>query len=284
MAGRDSMRLDEARTLLKVTATDEIEAVKSAYRKLAFSLHPDLHPDDPGAKRKFQRLNEAYLLLRHYLANRDTAGPGPGKATAGPGRPQPGPGRTAGRPAGPQAGPAGTADSGADQARRERQARQAYTQASRQNADAGFFFRREEVLQDLLKDPFARQVFEDIYRQVKNAPQKGPVRAKGPRKVSFHWGERAVSFDLSKGFWPALKEYLRKQLDDEQTIHLPSTSLFPGTRIRVGIRHGLGNAKPIMVEVVLPPDFVVGRPIRLKDMGRRIGPMRGDLYLRLLAK
>jgi len=77
---------------------------------------------------------------------------------------------------------------------------------------------------------------------------------------------------------------LNKQLDDEQTVHLPSSSLQPGTRIRVGIRHGLGNPKPTMVEVTLPPDFVVGRPIRLKGMGRRIGPMRGDLYLRLLAK
>ena len=77
---------------------------------------------------------------------------------------------------------------------------------------------------------------------------------------------------------------LRSQLDDEQTVHLPSASLLPGTRIRVGIRHGLGNAKPTMVEITLPPDFVVGRPIRLKGLGRRLGPWRGDLYLRFLAR
>lgn len=276
MAGQDAMRLDEARALLGVSPADELEAVKSAYRKLAFNLHPDLHPDDPGAKRKFQRLNEAYLLLRHFLANRDrTPGPGPEKPQGPAAGPRARAKTSQDGPAGPRAG----------QTQRERQARQAYTQASGQNADAGFYFRREEVLQDLLKDPFARQVFEDIYRQVKNsAPPRGPVKAKGQRKVSFHWGDKAVSLDISKGFFGSLKDYFKKQLDDEQTVHLPSTSLLPGTRIRVGIRHGLGNAKPTMVEVTLPPDFVVGRPLRLKGMGRRIGPMRGDLYLRLLAK
>ncbi|MHC1789199.1 J domain-containing protein [Solidesulfovibrio sp.] len=286
MASQDSMRLDQARALLGVSSADGIESVKSAYRKLAFKLHPDLHPDDPAAKRKFQRLNEAYLLLRHFLADREPR-PGSGPAaeeqtqTAGPRRPG-GPAdqakARASRP-GPPPGP----DPGA--AHSQRKAKQAYTKASQENADAGFYFHREEVLQDLLKDPFARQVFEDIYRQVKNgAPRQKRVAAKGPREVSFSWGDKAVSIDMSKGFIESLKDYFRKQLDDEQTVHLPSTSLLPGTRIRVGIRHGLGNAKPTMVEVTLPTDFVVGRPIRLKGMGRRIGPMRGDLYLRLLAK
>jgi molecular chaperone DnaJ len=252
-----------------VSPSDGIEEIKSAYRKLAFTLHPDLHPDDPGAKRKFQRLNEAYLLLRHFLANRDQEGPGPGPSPGPKAKPSP----EASASAGPQPG----------QAHRERQRQEAYTQASRQNANAGFYFRREEVLQDLLKDPFARQVFQDIYRQVKqSAPRK--VSAKGPRQVSVHWGDRAITFDVTKGFWASLKSYLRKQLDDEQTVHLPVSSLAPGTRIRVGVRHGLGNPKPTMVDITLPPDFVVGRPIRLRGMGRRIGPMRGDLYLRLLAK
>lgn len=274
MASADSMRLDEARALLGVSATDALETVKSAYRKLAFSLHPDLHPDDPGAKRKFQRVNEAYLLLRSFYANHDRDSGPDAQSQSGPR-----PGYTA------QSGP--SPGSGPGHARRERQARAAYTQASRQNADAGFYFHREEVLKDLLKDPFARQVFKDIYQQVRGkstTADTGPVKVKGPRKVSLQWGDKALSLDITKGLWGSLKGYFQKQLDDEQTVHLPTSSLFPGTRIRVGIRHGLGNAKPTMVEVTLPPDFVVGRPIRLKGMGRRIGPMRGDLYLRLLAK
>jgi molecular chaperone DnaJ len=287
MGGQDSMRLDQARALLGVSSRDGIEAVKSAYRKLAFKLHPDLHPDDPAAKRKFQRLNEAYLLLRHYLADRDGA-PGPGTAAEETGsaghRASPGPGHArASRPGPPPPPPPPGPEPGA--AHSQRKAKQAYTKASKANAETGFYFRREEVLQDLLKDPFARQVFEDIYRQVKSNPQRPKkVAAKGAREVSFRWGDSAVSFDMSKGILGNLKEYFKKQLDDEQTVHLPSSSLLPGTRIRVGIRHGLGAAKPTMVEVTLPPDFVVGRPIRLKGMGRRIGPMRGDLYLRLLAK
>jgi molecular chaperone DnaJ len=279
MGGQTSMRLDEARRLLGVSSAAGIEDVKSTYRKLAFSLHPDLHPDDPSAKRKFQRLNEAYLLLRHFLANRDRdTGPDPD--------PTPPPGPSAKARTGAQEPPGAASGPTPGQAHRERQRRAAYSQASRQNANAGFYFRREEVLQDLLKDPFARQVFQDIYQQVRRgaSPGPGPVTAKGPRNLSFHWGTKGVSLDLSKGFWQSLKGYLKKQLDDEQTVHLPVSSLFPGTRIRVGVRHGLGNAKPTMVEVTLPPDFVVGRPIRLKGMGRRIGPMHGDLYLRLLAK
>ena len=37
--------------------------VKKAYIKRAKQFHPDLHPDDPKAKAKFQALNEAYEVL-----------------------------------------------------------------------------------------------------------------------------------------------------------------------------------------------------------------------------
>ncbi len=37
--------------------------VRSAYRKRAKQFHPDLHPDDPKAKAKFQALTEAYEVL-----------------------------------------------------------------------------------------------------------------------------------------------------------------------------------------------------------------------------
>lgn len=44
----------------KDTPQDEI---KSAYRKRSKQFHPDLHPNDPKAKAKFQMLNEAYDVL-----------------------------------------------------------------------------------------------------------------------------------------------------------------------------------------------------------------------------
>jgi len=37
--------------------------VKKAYLKRAKQFHPDLHPDDPKAKAKFQALNEAYSVI-----------------------------------------------------------------------------------------------------------------------------------------------------------------------------------------------------------------------------
>lgn len=68
----------------KDTPQDEI---KAAYRKRSKQFHPDLHPDDPKAKAKFQLLNEAYAVLSdpekrakydQYGANWDKMGQGCG--------------------------------------------------------------------------------------------------------------------------------------------------------------------------------------------------------------
>ena len=39
------------------------DEVRAAYRKRAKQFHPDLHPNDPKAKAKFQALNEAYEVI-----------------------------------------------------------------------------------------------------------------------------------------------------------------------------------------------------------------------------
>lgn len=39
------------------------DQLRTAYRKRAKQFHPDLHPNDPKAKAKFQALNEAYDVL-----------------------------------------------------------------------------------------------------------------------------------------------------------------------------------------------------------------------------
>lgn len=39
------------------------DQVRAAYRKRAKQFHPDLHPNDPKAKAKFQALNEAYDVI-----------------------------------------------------------------------------------------------------------------------------------------------------------------------------------------------------------------------------
>ena len=49
--------------ILGVERTATQEDIKRAFRQLARTSHPDLHPDDPTAKVKFQQLNEANEVL-----------------------------------------------------------------------------------------------------------------------------------------------------------------------------------------------------------------------------
>jgi len=199
---------------------------------------------------------------------------------------------------------------------RKAQAGKAYARGAAQSASAGtnakgaagasFHFREEEVLRDLLSDPFARQVFEDIYSQLKHGqPDQGQGQAKGHahihapftrqgphpgqpgppqrRNLNIQWGEKSLNLDMSKGIVGGVKSWLRSQLDDEQTVHFPAFSLGPGKTLRITVSARF-SGEPKTVEITLPPDFVVGRPIRLKGLGRKLGPFTGDLFLRILAK
>ncbi|MCX6266689.1 MAG: J domain-containing protein [Bacteroidetes bacterium] len=49
--------------ILGISKTATSKEIKSAYRKLARKLHPDLNPNDKDAKRKFQQINEANEVL-----------------------------------------------------------------------------------------------------------------------------------------------------------------------------------------------------------------------------
>lgn len=49
--------------ILGVDKTIAQKDVKKAYLKRAKAFHPDLHPDDPKAKAKFQALTEAYEVI-----------------------------------------------------------------------------------------------------------------------------------------------------------------------------------------------------------------------------
>jgi curved DNA-binding protein CbpA len=68
------------------------DELKAAYRKRSKQFHPDLHPDDPKAKAKFQLLNEAYDVLSdpekrkkydQYGENWDKVGQGFGDGAGG---------------------------------------------------------------------------------------------------------------------------------------------------------------------------------------------------------
>jgi curved DNA-binding protein len=49
--------------VLGISKTASEDEIKKAYRKLARKSHPDLNPDYPKAKNKFQELNEAHEVL-----------------------------------------------------------------------------------------------------------------------------------------------------------------------------------------------------------------------------
>lgn len=288
------MNVQDCYRILQVPQGAGLEEVKSAFRKQAFRLHPDLNPS-PKAAEEFRRLNEAYVLLTHTLKDGD-AGP---KARA------------------QQAKADAKHDAKADKGQKAK-AEKAYARqkastgpaggpsASGAKSGGGFYFREEEVLRDLLSDPFARQVFEDIYSQLKtgkpgapngpqnSGPQPGPFsfqpRPKADpaqpepkrRRLNIQWGDKSVDLDMTGGLVGGIKGWVRGQLDSEETVHYPAHALGPGRTLRLTVSSRFGEPKT--VEITLPPDFVVGRPIRLKGLGRKLGPFTGDLILRVLAR
>lgn len=279
------MDIRDCQRILQVPPEATLDEVKAAFRRLAFKLHPDLNPS-PRAAEQFRELNEAYVLLSHALKDESSR--------EGQSRPRPG-SQTA---------------YGTDTKTRTAKAEKAYAKTAAQGRTASgehhktgrvFHFREEEVLRDLLTDPFARQVFEDIYSELKHG-RPGPTQPKtrpGPppwrptpatqerqpakrRKLELTWGDKTLGLDLSKGIVGGVKSWLRGQLDDEQTVSYPAFAVGPGKVLRLTVSSRFGESRT--VEVTLPQDFVVGRPVRLKGLGRKLGPFTGDLYLRVLAK
>ncbi|MEW5773776.1 MAG: J domain-containing protein [Thermodesulfobacteriota bacterium] len=265
------MNVAEAYGVLRLKNGADQDEVKAAYRKLAFELHPDLNPDNPQASRQFQRLNEAYVLLKQVLEEEPPAAAGKKRRKAAPKDERPTASRAeAAREYARQAGSAPPPPPGAE--------------AKAAAGGPTFSFRKEEVLRDIMNDPFARRVFEDIYRTVRQSGRAGtPVPPPRERKLTLRWGGKSLDLDLSKGLTGGVKDWLARSMDDEQTIEIPAHQLTPGARIRLTIRRAW-SGEPKTVEVPLPPDYVPGRPLRLKGLGRKLGPWAGDLYIRLVAK
>ncbi|MFP4072305.1 MAG: J domain-containing protein [Desulfovibrionales bacterium] len=250
------MTPEQSYAILRLQPGADLEQVKSSYRRLAFRYHPDLNPEDKNSSRKFQELNEAFVFLRNHLENPQHAGETYRTPPKGKDRPK--------AERSPGEGPQG----------RTRRAQ--------------FFFRKEEVLKDILKDPFARQVFEDIYSEIRRSrpgagPRKRSAAVTREKHLHLDLGKRRIHLDMSQGITAGIKTWLIRQMDDEQVVYLPQVKLLPGTSIRIQVKHRwAGPAKT--VDLTIPTDYVPGRPIRLQGLGKRIGTWRGDLYIRLLPK
>lgn len=319
--------LKECYDILKLKKNADTADLKRAYRRRAFELHPDLNPGNPDASREFQLLNEAYVALSAILKHEDgvrssteasRAAQAESKARAAKEKPADDkPDKQAqadngaqsngqqadsgGKDAGSGAAGAQAADEAGKPQQEQNQERQEDKNADQKKSQNGYS--EHDVLRDLLTDPFARRVFEDIYSELnrqhqEETPQQeeAPSQKEGPapgqpkekpaaekRNVKLHksnlaWGTPKWNKEHSKGVTGMVKGWLRRQIDEEQTLALPSANLAPGKRIRLQIRQALsGELKT--VEITLPPDFAVGKPIRLRGLGKRVGPWQGDLYL-----
>jgi molecular chaperone DnaJ len=258
------MTRKEAYETLSLRDGADLDEIKRAYRKLAFALHPDLHPGKPGAARRFQRVNEAYALLNHaFAAGASSSGDDAASARAreeahraykarqGPHGPSPGP------------------------------------KTSNDDPNPG----KDEVLRDILNDPFARRVFEDIYDHLRQrgagaASEPGPVRTRrsGGADVKKPAAQEVTTGSQrpqeAHGVLGKVRGWLRRQIDDEQVLRLPGAALAPGAKVRLEIQHGF-SGEPQVVELTLPPEFAPGKAMRLKGMGKRIGKFKGDLYVKI---
>ena len=274
------MNLRQCQTILGVPPGASLDQIKTAFRKLAFKLHPDLNPS-PEAVEGFRKVNEAYVLLSKALAGENQAGYG-ARAQTRPEPTPPGPKTEPPKPEGPRAKPSEAADAYSRQRRRTERRGSSTPPRGRTRGTAGS--REEDLLRDLLKDPFARKVFEDIYQEVRTKhPGARAPRQLRDRRLELSWGDRRFSLDLSRGVFGGVKHWFRRQFDEERVMHFPGSMLFPGRTLRISV-HQRFSPRAKTVAVTLPPDFSPGKPIRLKGLGKKLGPVAGDLILRLLPK
>lgn len=287
------LSLKECYEILKIDKHADLETLKSAYRKRAFELHPDLHPDNPDAGRQFQRLNEAYVALSAVLKPAAEKAASGKEAGAEPKADRAQEEKTQESPRQDNASQQAAADDAADKSDKNDKADKT-THA----------YAEEEVLRDLLNDPFARRVFEDIYSELHRqdaeraaaeaaaarkeeeaagAEPRGMRRDPPPakeRRVDVSWMKNGPRKGLGLLFKNGVTGWLRHQIDEEQSFSLPTSMLLPGSRIRLRIRQGI-SGELVTVEIKLPHDFIPGKPVRLRGLGKRIGPWQGDLYLTL---
>ncbi len=230
---------------LGISEEASLEEVKKAFRRLAFKYHPDLNKS-PDAIYKFQQINEAYATIISYIKTRERL---------------------------------------SKRIRSTKKAHEVYKKFSRRKKEKAKTFSYDDGEKDdrkeefyVFRDPFAQRVFKDIYKFIKNR-QKSQTTYKEDRKFDFllKWKAKDIGAIFSK-----IKQWLRSQLDHEEIIFLPPNRLIPGTKIRFKIKRFLGPERVVITTI--PSNYIAGLPIVLKGMGRKLGPWRGDLYVRFMIK
>lgn len=277
----------ECYAVLEIANKSDIDTVKKAYRRLAFALHPDLNPSLADAGRRFQLVNEAYVTLvklgegktytrkdqqktsqKSSQQNAETTERvkrEAEKAYAKAKKQQSTAEHTGEKPA----------DSTTNSApfNHEKAHEEASTTFSAQDAKA-----KERVINDILHDPFAKRVFEDIYKRIQDITHDKILRPAAETVLGAK--ERRQNSSVSTPLLKRLKGWVLRQIDDEQTLRLPRERIIPGARVRMQIQHGIASEIQT-IEVTLPLEFGPGKTMRLKGLGKRVGGLAGDLYIRI---
>ncbi|WP_456325948.1 J domain-containing protein [Desulfonauticus submarinus] len=217
-------------TILQLKPGASLQEVKAAYRRLAFKYHPDLNPSNPNATLKFQEINQAYVYLKNYLKHKPSSPHKQKKSTS------------------PKKSPKQTANK--TEFKNGSSARQTFNKS------------QEEILKEILEDPFARKVFEDIFAQAQT------------QKTS---STRSLAY-----FKEIIKSWWINQLNHEQIIYLAPSQIKAGTKIKITVNQKFSSKT--QVEITIPLNYKIGQPIRLKKLGRKFGPWQGDLYLKIYPK
>lgn len=277
--------LKECYAILHLEKGADLQALKSAYRRRAFELHPDLNPGNPQASHDFQLLNEAYVALSAVLKPAEEAKQ---RAEA-----------RKGAKSAQESGKRKEEKTENQQEAKEEEKKEESEKRAREEETAQKAYAEQDVLRDLLNDPFARRVFEDIYSEL-SRQQSAKEPKPEPEQKQTHWEkiekrprkEEEPTQLRPAPMWPkgqqkgvrgVVKDWLRKQIDEEQTLILPGAGLIPGRKIRLKVRRGISD-EVNSVEVTLPADFALGKPMRLRGLGKRVGPWQGDLYLTINAR
>ena len=59
----NNISVEKSYELFGLNSSASIDRIKAVYRQMAKKIHPDLNPDDPTARDRFNTLNQAYQLL-----------------------------------------------------------------------------------------------------------------------------------------------------------------------------------------------------------------------------
>ncbi len=309
--------------ILQVDEKADLEQIKKAYRKRAFELHPDLNPNNPDAHKLFQHLNEAYVILiaqanTQKVKSKQASDSYKAQASASSST-----SASSAKASTSSQSTSSSQSAKKEEAKTEnkkeyqkteshkrtyskssddvrKKAQSAYTKEGNK-AQSRVFNQKEEatktdqeeykaptkedVLKDILSDPFARRVYEDIYSSIKQNPKQKEEKKKKKEsvfsKITPDWNAKSQTVKVDDGLSSYMKAWMRKQIDDTLEFRLPITSLFPGSRIRLQIAQGLAK-ETRTVDLTLPRDFVIGKPVKLAGMGKKIGKWQGDLFITLL--